>query len=566
MWRRGALLLIPVLAACVRAPRVEQRERPVETGLLVPFVSDASRTWDFGDGSPVVTGAQVQHAFSKAGRYTVRGRDGAAVREEISLVVASRSVLHLVPPDAEFALLARGLEELAPAVDFVERLGGATTVQDAFDANPALWWSVEQSLAGGAPLDAREGFAVFTWPDVPAARVTATGIVDDAAALAAFSAWLAERGWSGVSTVQGLLRFEREARSLDVFVDRGALYAVETALTERVPSAQSRVAAASALGLEADGSTAALLDALPAGGLVVYGVSSGGASWKVAAAALRFTGDEARAEGTLFAGQPLWAAAPVAAHRLLKNAPDGPVAAFSGMLGAPSLAALLLGPPGSPRRTRAEEALLDDGVELTRLLETFAGGVDAVVYADVEGFVRDTLAAGGRPQPQGSLLVQAGVRDAAKLEVAIDALTAKTKQKLLKEKEQQLRLWRGAWAGRPFDLVLTDEAFFVKAGAPVDAREPIDLMTKWGAQFDGAFGEGHLSALVDVGQLRRELLQPRLMDIDPRKSLTAQALAVTMIDRLTRLELAMVDLSPTPQGATVQAVLRLRPREVDAER
>ena len=65
-----------------------------------------------------------------------------------------------------------------------------------------------------------------------------------------------------------------------------------------------------------------------------------------------------------------------------------------------------------------------------------------------------------------------------------------------------------------------------------------------------------------MGQLRRELLQPRLMpDVDPRRQLTAQALAVTLLDRVSQLDSALFDLSPAPEGATVQAVLRLRPKE-----
>jgi hypothetical protein len=65
--------------------------------------------------------------------------------------------------------------------------------------------------------------------------------------------------------------------------------------------------------------------------------------------------------------------------------------------------------------------------------------------------------------------------------------------------------------------------------------------------------------LFDFGQLRQELLLPRLMkDVDPRQALTAQALAATLLDRLTQLDLAVIDLSPTPEGAALQAVIRLR--------
>lgn len=558
MLRRGAVLLLVALLGCVRPARIERRDQPVEAGVPVPFVSDTELAWDFGDGSAVVLGAQVSHAFPRSGRYTVRGRDGSTLREQISIVVAPRPVLHLVPPDVELALLARGLDELGPAVDFMERLAGPDNVHDALEANPAVAWAVEQGIAGGGPLDAREGLALFVWPGTGDVLVTAVGVADDDAALKAFTSWLDARGWSRVSVVLGLTRYEREARALDVFLDRGALYVVDAPITGRLPSAQARVASASALGLEAQGPTEAMLDALPAGGLVVFLRAPEGSSWSTGAVALRIDGDELRAEGSLEAARPLWADVATPATRLLQKAPQGPIAVVSGMLGADALAALVLGPAGSGRRARFERELAEDGVELSRVLAGLGAGLDVLVYADVEGFVRGTLAAGGKPRPRVSLLLEAPVVDAAVLEPQLDAWLGAKLSRLEKLKEAQLRLWRGEDGSGPLDVALTDKALFVKGGAPIDAREPVNLLAEYAARFDGAFGPGHLSALIDVGRLRQELLQPRLMDVDPRKALTAQALAVTILDRFTRLELAMVDVAPAPTGAKVQAVIRLR--------
>ena len=125
----------------------------------------------------------------------------------------------------------------------------------------------------------------------------------------------------------------------------------------------------------------------------------------------------------------------------------------------------------------------------------------------------------------------------------------------------QSRLWRGQILERPIDVVLTEKSLFVKAGSSIDEREPLHLGQALSSRFEGAFTPGHFSVFLDLGQLRRELLQPRMMpDIDPRRAITAQAVAVTLLDRLSQLDSALLDISPSPDGAVVQAVLKLRPR------
>lgn len=560
MPRRGAVLLLVTLVGCVRAPHVEKREQPVEAGLLVPFRSDSVLVWDFGDGSAPVTGAQVEHAFQKSGRYVVRGRAGSSVREEISVEISSRAALHLVPPDVEFAVVARGVEELVPAIDFSERLAGHEVVRLAFDSAPAIDWAVEQSVSSSAVIDPREGAAIFAWPSTEDTLVSVVGIVEPDGALTSFAAFLETQGWSRVSKALGLTRFERESRALDVFVDRGALYAVDSPLTKRLPSAQARVQSASERGLEALPTLETLLDGLPAGGLVFFARAPEGSSWNNAAVAVRIDGDVLHAEGTLAAKGPLWTDIVSPTTRLLQKAPEGPVVAVSGMLGIESLANVLLGQAESARRRRIEAEFAEIHVDLPELLAGFAGGVDALAYVDVQGFIRATIAAGGNPRPRASVLMEAPVRDAQKLEKQLDALLGEKLSRLQKAKEQQLRLWRGGWNGSPVEVALVEQALFVKSGPPLVEREPVDLLARFSKQFDGAFTSGHLSMLVDVARLRTDLLQPHLMDdVDPRRALTMQALAVTVIDRVTQLDLAMVDLSPVPDGAKVQLELRLKP-------
>lgn len=547
--------------------RVETRETPVEAGLQVPFAAEAERRWDFGDQSPGVVAKQLTHAFERPGRYVVKSYEGTALREQLTLVVSPRAAFHLVPPDARFAVIARGLEDFGPAIDFGERLAGPESAQAWLDGAPLLGWAFEQSSAGSSSvIDPREGLATFTWADAEDARLSVVGISDGPKALELVKGWLTEHGWAPVSVVQGLHRYEHEERALDVFIDRGALYAVETPVARRLPSAQTRIAAASAQGLETDGAIATALDQLPSGGLVIFSRAPEALSWRFATAAVRLAENEARLEGKLHGSKPLWAAPALDAKaRFLAHAPEAPVLVASASLPPQELAALLMGAPGTQRRRQLEAELLAQGTDVERAITAFAGLFELSVYADVPGFVRTTLQAGGRPQPQGTVLFEAPVTtsaEAAALEGFVDALGLRWELALTKAREKQLRLWRGQLSARPLEIALTDQSLFAKVGSPVGEREPVDLSETLSKRFDGAFGPGHVSVFVDVGQLRRELLFPRpLAGVDPRRALTVQALAATILDQLTQLDSALLDLAPAPEGAMVQAVLKLRTKE-----
>lgn len=557
------LALFLLLAGCVRPVRVERREQPVDTGLAVPFSAEAERRWDFGDGSPPVTGAVVRHAFHRAGTFVVRGFEGEALRDELTVVVMPRGVFRLVPPDVQWAVAARGLEELAPAVDFAERLGGAELASRWLDGHPLVAWALENAAGAAAVVDPREGLAHFAWPDDGETSVSVVGVGAPEKALEVAGLWLLEHGWSDAGGSPGFRRFEREATSLDLFVDRGALFGVETPLTERRPGAQARVAAADSRGLEADGPVAAALDALPSGGLALYLRGPGDGSWRFSTGAISVRQSEARLDGRLHGKGPLWSVPGPVKEHLLARAPQGPVVVAAASLSAEQLTNLLLGAPGTPRRRELEERMATPEGAVERGLRGFGGLFEAALYFDVGGFVRSTLRAGGRPTPEGTLLFEAQVTDPLPLEGLLDALASREGGPTFsRAREQALRVWRGVIDGRPAEVALTGSALSARVGVAPTERDAEDLLASLSQRYEGAFTEGHVSLLVDVGQLRRELLQPRpWADVDPRRALTAQALAVTFLDRLTTLDEALIDAAPSPSGATVQVVLKLRPPE-----
>lgn len=557
-----ALLAVALaLSACARTVKATAREAPLEAGVPAPFMAKQALRWDFGDGSPPETGSQVTHAFAKAGRYQVKGFDGDELAETVTVLVEPRPVFHAVPPDADVVVALRSLDELAPAVDFLERLIGGDATQKLLERFPAFGFAVEQASGGEGPVDPREGLAAFSWPGRDL-EVSLVGVEDEAAALGGMGAWLADHGFSPAGVAAGLHRFESETRDLDVFVDRGVLYVVAAPPRHREPSVQARLQAMHGRGLEADGPTAAALDQLAAGGVVVLARASPGTSRSLVSLAVKVLGDRAWVTGRAHAKGPLWTAPKVDGQRLLTQAPAGPVAVASATLEPGALLSLAGLGRGTPRYRELSKALAADGVDVDAALASFRGAFDAAAYFDVPGFVRSTLANDGRPEPQGSLLVEAPVVPSPALERLVDVLAGQGLDGAKRQSARGATVWQGTLKARPVELALTADALFVKSGAPMDEREPSNLSAELGDRFEGAFAPGHVSLYVDVGQLRRELLMPRLMDdVDPRRALTAQALAVTFLDRLTQLDSVMLDAVPDEGGAVLRAVVTLRAKE-----
>jgi hypothetical protein len=327
---------------------------------------------------------------------------------------------------------------------------------------------------------------------------------------------------------------------------------------------QARVAAMSAQGLEVDGPTRDALDGLAAGGLVVLSRATQGTPWSLVTLAVKVLGERAWVTGRAHAKGPLWTAPKVDGKRLLSQVPEGPIAVASATLPAGALLALGGWGKGTPKYKALASELAADGVELEGALAGFKGAFDAAAYFDVPGFVRGTLAKGGRPEPAVSVWMEAPVTPTPALEQLVEVL-AKRELDGVKRQRTPAR-WRGRWEGRAVEVTLTDAALSVREGDPVEKRDAVDLAAQLGQRFEGAFSPGHVSLFIDVGQLRRELMMPRLMnDVDPRQALMAQALAVTFLDRLTQLDSVLLDAAPDEKGAVLHAVVTLRPPEPKPE-
>src|SRR2546430_12934452 len=111
MRHRLACCALAVLAAsCVKriAPSAGD-DRPTTSGVALAFGAEmevpegAEITWDFGDGTPPVKGPRVEHAFPRAGAFTItqtiRDKDGQTRTSTAHATVLRRSVPMAVPPD-----------------------------------------------------------------------------------------------------------------------------------------------------------------------------------------------------------------------------------------------------------------------------------------------------------------------------------------------------------------------------------------------------------------------------------------------------------------------------------
>ncbi len=542
--------------SCVRAVREERREQAIDTGQTVPFSAERPRRWDFGDSSPPREGQVVEHAFAKAGRYEVRAFDEGRVTDRISVLVQPRDVFRAVAPGAEAVLAFRTLDEVAPAIDFVERLGSAALAQQLIDRSPILHFILEPGAAGAAALDRAEGAGAYL-PAGAGALVTFVGVSDDDAALRTFREFLVDHGWRP----DGAAGFVTAALHAQVLVDRGTLFFVSSSSAEHTTSAVKSVKDAPPRGLETEAAMAAALPELASGGVAVVarreltartgGALKGGA-WSIALGALRLGRDEGRLVGHLIAGSPLWQTPPASRPaRLLSHAPDGLVAALS--MDVPL--AEVLDAFGLSRPDDGEDEELRAG------LSVLSRRLDLTLSFDVEAFLLATIR-GGRPSPRVTLLGETPVPDTIAVRPVLERALARRRAPYEQLTEKGVTVWRTRLEDQALELALDPDTLFLRWGRPLAGTDAVDLVAQLTRRAEGACGPGHVTGFLDIGQLGRDLLEPRMVPgVDPRKVITTQALTSTFLTQLTAVDQVFFDLAPTPTGATVSVEVKLSKRE-----
>jgi len=188
--RRVLFVALSVCCACVKriAPSAGE-DRTSLSGVSQKFGSDEQApqgtkvSWDFGDGTPPASGVHVEHAFPRAGAFTVTqivaDKDGQERRASAHVTVLRRSVPMAVPADARAALILQyPWGRIALHRQVAARLALSGLFEETARAfNEALGFdSLDPQAALANGFDTDEGFALFTVPQDPEALIVAVGV------------------------------------------------------------------------------------------------------------------------------------------------------------------------------------------------------------------------------------------------------------------------------------------------------------------------------------------------------------------------------------------------------
>lgn len=196
--RFAAVLALLLASACIkRVNPPPGAERSGFSGVPLAFgqpleVPEGSKiTWTFGDGA-VAEGAQVSHAFPRAGAFTVTqtvtDKDGQRRTADSRVTVLRRGVASAIPADARAALVMERPWARAKVHREVARRIGLGELYD--DYMRSLQDALGFDFTDGAQADANgidpdEGVALYTVPQDGEALVALAGITDSARAQAA---------------------------------------------------------------------------------------------------------------------------------------------------------------------------------------------------------------------------------------------------------------------------------------------------------------------------------------------------------------------------------------------
>ncbi|MHB8875801.1 MAG: PKD domain-containing protein [Myxococcaceae bacterium] len=581
----AALALVLALTACPRGVRPGLGEdRTVTTGVSVRVGSEDPEapelTFDFGDGSPKVTGRMAAHPYARAGSYTLRALRGEGVLAMVKLTVVPRPLLAAVPPEASsvvFLPLVAG--HLEASIDFLEKLLGADAVQNFLDESvlPAL--AMEMPSSESPVIDPQEGLGLFTLPQFEGA-IALLGVIDGDKAQEALVKQLERRGGYARQEADQTVRVRLPGgRELAVFVDRGYLY---VALPEgsrpepldpddpslrglppllNLEPALTAVRKAADEGLSGQAAIAGARARLPPGNVYLFLASPPAPTQKLGGLfASLVIGDRAvELDGIIQADGPMYSALAVPRSRLLEAAPQGAIAAVSATVPPAELAGMLIGGPETPRRKAAAERARHSGVDLEALLKALGGDLTALVYFDSDAFLTNLAQGSEKPEPRGALLVEVGLTRTAPIEEMLQEQLSSMGLRYDRVEEKGLTRYLSRWRGQPVELQLTPGRALLSAGGDTRGRKQENLAAALGARFGGAFGPGHLSAMVDLGQLRKELAEPRTIPgIDPRRLVMVQGFASAFLSQLTPIDHAFLDLSPDAAGGRLKGRLTLK--------
>lgn len=198
-------------ASCIkRIAPTPVEDRTATSGVPLRFGGDfevppgTQVLWDFGDGTPQQAGTHLEHAFPRAGTFTVseiiRDKDGQERKTQATATVLRRSVPMALPADVRAALIVpQPWGRLSVHRATADRLAiGGLYDEVSRSLSEALGFDVldaKQADANG--FDPDEGVALYTVSQDAEALVLAVGTSDDARAMASVKRMAAHERVSG---------------------------------------------------------------------------------------------------------------------------------------------------------------------------------------------------------------------------------------------------------------------------------------------------------------------------------------------------------------------------------
>ncbi|NBD08538.1 MULTISPECIES: PKD domain-containing protein [Corallococcus] len=566
-------------------------ERTLEAGVPESFGSQSPKaptvTWDFGDGTPPQTAAGARHAWATAGRYTVRALDGQKELARVVLTVVPRPVLRAVPADAQTVLWVPRLRgNVEGLMGFYERMVGAANARRTLEDAPLVPLLLRGVSGGRSEVDPEEGFGFFLLPDFDGV-VALLGVTDPKAAIAAVSRELRSAGHQVLPREDGSARVDPVdgGRSMLLFADRGYVYLAvpdspdapapgetvkalaaveESADVERV---RRHVEALSGPGMAENVLLAELRAKVRDGSVFLFSSPPVPEAEKEDMPVRGFFGalavqaDQAELDGFLSSSRPLLGETRGPASALLGRAAVGPVAAAQLSVPPEELARLVFGSPRSPRRERTLERWRKQGLDAEPLLKALRGDVAMLVYFDAAAFFQ-SFVRNPRPAPKGTVVMEAGLTG---LEPVLKLVQKQLEDNALvfqKEAQGNTTRFRTRLLEQPVSLTLTPERATLEAGEVLSGRESGDVGRTLRTRFGGdAFGPGHLSLMVDMGQLKADLASARSVPgVGAAQLMASQVFVTALLERLTPFEYGFLDFSPTEGGGRLQGRVVLRER------
>jgi hypothetical protein len=278
-------------------------------------------------------------------------------------------------------------------------------------------------------------------------------------------------------------------------------------------------------------------------------------------ASLRVREGLAEVDGFLAADKPLMEGKQGPVPALLAQAPAGPVAAATLSVPPEQLASWIFGAPGSPRRQEVTEAWKQEGIDAEALTQAMRGDVSLLAYFDAPAFYRN-LVMNRKPEPRGTLLLEAGLTRPEPVVSLLTKMFDEGTWKVETVKEPGITRFRTRLFEQPLMLSVGADRLWLEAGEPLAARPKKNVAAALSERFaPSAFGPGHLSLMVDLGQLRADLQAPREVPGVPQLQLgAAKALGGAYLEQLTPFDHAFMDFTPEAGGARLRGRVVLRKR------